>query len=225
MTANDSTHVARHDDHQLREFLAARRRGDVAGATRWWDELLTDNVDRVRGMVQAESWGRLSPAEQEDAHSAALLKIAVNMMETFLGTSMGEWVESVRTLVWGVCIDTQRSAARISARQTSFDGVRSQDLDDDRDPWDGPSRAAYDERESMRESEEADQELQEHGRGFFDWALPRLSDKRRAVIDLDRQGVPVDEIQSRLGMTRDAVYQSRHRGMQDLVKLRDQYLS
>ncbi len=53
-------YVGRHDDEKLRRFLVARRAGDEAGARRWWEELLTDNFDRIRGMVMLQSRGRLS---------------------------------------------------------------------------------------------------------------------------------------------------------------------
>lgn len=52
MAATSDPHtVARHDEHNLRQFLAARRAGDEAGARHWWDELVTANFDRVRGML------------------------------------------------------------------------------------------------------------------------------------------------------------------------------
>ena len=60
---------------------------------------------------------------------------------------------------------------------------------------------------------------------FLDWAVPQLSAKRRAVIELDRAEVPVEEMQERLGVSRDVVYASRSRALKDLAKLRDQYES
>ena len=60
---------------------------------------------------------------------------------------------------------------------------------------------------------------------FLDWAVPQLSAKRRAVIELDRADVPVEEMQERLGVSRDVVYASRSRAIKDLAKLRDEYES
>ena len=44
--------------------------------------------------------------------------------------------------------------------------------------------------------------------------------RRRA---LGRAGVPVDEIQQRLGVSRDVVYASRSRGIKDLIRLRGRW--
>ena len=65
--ARDPEHVGRHDEEKLRRFLVARRAGDEAGARRWWEELLTDNFDRIRGMVMLESRRHLSHDEQQEA--------------------------------------------------------------------------------------------------------------------------------------------------------------
>jgi DNA-directed RNA polymerase specialized sigma24 family protein len=53
--------------------------------------------------------------------------------------------------------------------------------------------------------------------------VPQLSPKRRAVVELDRDDVPVEEIQARLAVSRDVVYASRSRALKDLAKLREQY--
>ena len=60
---------------------------------------MSDNFDRVRGMVALQSRGRLSHDEQQDAVQRALTKLSNRMIETFRGISMGEWVESTRALV------------------------------------------------------------------------------------------------------------------------------
>ena len=102
----DPSQVSRHDEHKLRQFLAARRAGDEAGARRWWDELVRENFDRIRGMVILRSRGHLSPVEQDEALQRALIKLTNNMIHTFNGSSMGEWVNSTRTLVFGACVAT-----------------------------------------------------------------------------------------------------------------------
>jgi DNA-directed RNA polymerase specialized sigma24 family protein len=220
-TARDSNHVGRHDDEKLRRFLAARRAGDEDEARRWWDELLTDNFDRVNGMVVLESRKLLSHDEQQEAVQRALIKIASNMIHTFRGTSMGEWVESTRTLVRFACIDTQRRAAARSRHERSLDKPRRDD--DDSGRWDAEVYAAIEAARREQESLADDAEAIREGQAFLDWAVPQLSKKRRAVIELDRQNVPVEEIQERLGDSRDAVYASRSRALKDLAKLRDQY--
>lgn len=215
--------MGRHDEEKLRRFLAARRTGDEAGARRWWEELLADNFDRVRGMVMIESRRHLSHDERQEALQRALIKIANKMIYTFRGTSMGEWVESTRTLVRFACIDTQRRAAAISKHERSMDEPGRND--DEPSRWDAEVYAAIEARRREEEGLAEDEEAVRHGQAFLDWAVPKLSPKRRAVIELDREEVPVDAIQQRLGVSRDVVYASRSRALKDLAKLRDEYRS
>jgi hypothetical protein len=219
--ARDPHHVGRHDEEKLRRFLTARRAGDEATARRWWEALLTDNFDRIRGMVALESRGRLSHDEQQEALQRALIRIASRMIHTFRGTSMGEWVESTRTLVKFACIDTQRRASAISRHERSLDNPGRDD--EEAAGRDAEVYAAIEGRRHERESLEDDAEALRQGQSFLDWAVPRLSPKRRTVIELDRQDVPVDEIQRTLGVSRDVVYASRSRALKDLAKLRDKY--
>jgi RNA polymerase sigma factor (sigma-70 family) len=165
--------------------------------------------------VQLQSRGRLSPDEQEEALQLALTKMAVNMIRTFRGTTVGEWVEATRTLVKYACMDTQRRAATISKRERG--------LDDDAGRPDADVFAAIeaDRRERERRDEEAER-LRER-QAFLDWAIPQLSPQRRAVVELQRQGVPVAEIERRLGISGDSVYAARSRALKDLVKLRERY--
>lgn len=219
--ASDSHHVGRHDEEKLRRFLAARRAGDGAGARRWWEELLSDNFDRVRGMVVLQSRGRLSFDEQQEALQRALIRLANNMIETFHGTSIGEWVEATRTLVKFACIDTQRRATTISKHERSFDEPGRDAEDAGR--WDAEVYAAIEQRRREQESAEEDADSLHDAQAFLDWAVPQLSDKRRKVIELDRAQLSVEEIQQRLGVSRDVVYASRSRALRDLAKLREAY--
>jgi RNA polymerase sigma factor (sigma-70 family) len=219
----DPQAVGRHDEEKLRRFLAARRAGDETQARRWWEELVTDNFDRVKGMVLVESRGRLSADEQQEALQRALIKLANKMILTFHGTTMGEWVLSTRKLVHYACIDTQRRAATISKHERSFDH-RSRDPDDPQG-WDAELYAATEDQRHAQESVEDDAEALQEDVKFLDWAIARLSPKHREVIELDRDGVPVEEMQTRLGASRDAIYQRRSRSIRELGKLREDYHS
>ena len=119
------------------------------------------------------------------------------MIETFAGTTMGEWVSATRTLVRYACADAQRAARAISRHERALDP--GDDVAAPEEPA-GGDRA-----------------------GFLDWALPQLQGHRRGVLELDRRGCPVEEIMRRLDVSRDVVYQSRRRGLQDLVALREQW--
>lgn len=220
--ATDPDHVARHDAESLRRFRAARAAGDVAGARHHWERLLTDNFDRVRNMVDAESWDHLSRDERDDAVQKALIKISNNMIDTFRGTSVGEWVEATRTLVRHICIDVQRAAARVHKHEASL-GETWSGSDDERGRHDSDVFKAIERRRRFEAEATADAERLEERGDFLDWAVQQLSPKRRAVIELSRQEVPVPEMQERLEMSRDALYQSRHRAIEDLCKLRDEY--
>lgn len=219
----DSQHVGRHDDEKLRRFLAARRAGDEVAARRHWDELVADNFDRVCAMVALQSRDHLSRDEQDDAVQRALIKLLNNMIVTFKGSSMGEWVESTRTLVKFACIDTQRRAQTISRHERSLHRGGGRDDDDAAGDCDADVYEAIERDRREQESAEHDAELLGERRSFLDWAVPQLSDKRREVIELDRSDIPVDKIQQRLGVSRDVVYQSRHRALNDLTKLREAY--
>jgi len=223
--ASDPPLVRSHEGEYLRRFLVARAAGDRDGMHAWWEMLLVDNVDRVRGMVGAEARGRLSADEQQEAVQRALIKLARNMALTFKGSSMGEWVKATRTLVHGVCIDVQRDAERISRRERSLDaGWNSGDED-------GPGRhdaaIAKDAIEHQRLDDEraAEEDEFQLGRDFLDWALPQLSPRLRAVMELDRQNVPVEEMQQQLGVSRDVIYAARSRALKELAKLMEEYPS
>ena len=85
--------------------------------------------------------------------------------------------------------------------------------------------AAIEAQRREQESDEDDADALRERQGFLDWAVPQLSPKRRAVIELDRADVPVEEMQERLDVSRDVVYASRSRAIKDLAKLREGYES
>lgn len=221
---SDPPLVRSHEGEYLRRFLVARAAGNRDEMRVWWEALLTDNVDRVRGFVAAEARGRLSREEQQEAVQRALIKLANRMVLTFKGSSMGEWVKATRTLVHGVCIDVQRDAERVSKRERSLEAGWN-------DPDDGPGRydaaIARDALDAERERDELDYEevVFQLGRDFLDWALPQLSPRLRAVMELDRQNVPVEEMQERLEVSRDVIYAARSRALKELGKLLEEYES
>jgi RNA polymerase sigma factor (sigma-70 family) len=222
--ARDPGAVSTNESEYLRRFMVARAAGNREEMGVWWEALVVENVDRIRGFVAAEARGRLSHDEQQEAVQHVLIKLAQRMVLTFKGTSMGEWVKATRTLVHGVCIDVQRKAERISRRERSLDAGWN-------DPGEGAGRhdgqIARDAQDAERlkddlEDEEATFRL---GRDFLDRALPQLSPRLREVMELDRQGVPVEEMQARLGVKRDVIYAARSRALKELAKLLEEYES
>ena len=210
-------------EQALKRFVAARNAGDEDSAREAWGELITLNFDRVAGMVRAEAKGRLSPQELDDATQNALTKLLTNMMRTFRGTTMGEWVNSTRQLVHGVCVDTQRREVRHSENRSQLHAVG-----DDGKETDGftgkVNDALLDQAALAAENAEA-AEIYAIAAQFLDWGLPRLQGKRRTVLELDRQGLTCEEIQEELGVSRDVVYQSRRRGILDLIALHEEWVA
>jgi len=223
-TGTDPSPVSGNEGEYLRRFLVARAAGNADEMAVWWEALLTENVDRVRGMVAIEARGRLSSDEQQEAVQRALIKLARNMVQTFRGSSMGELVGAMRTLVKGVCIDVQREAARVSRRETPLEAGW-----DDEDDGGGRHAAAIagaaQDAQGIAEAQEDDEEVLRLGRDFLDWATPQLSPRLRSVIELDRGGVPVEEMMRRMGVSRDVIYAARSRALRELGKLMEAYPS
>ena len=205
-TPSDPQTVAKHDEERLRRFVACRDAGDVAGARRWWEELVESNFDRIAAMVALQARGRLSAHERDEAVQRAIVKIWRNMVSTFAGTSMGEWVNSVRTCASFACADVQREAARRTRREAALDEASDYQ-------W---REAAQ--QEHRRDGERAD------ARGFVEWSLPQMRNERqRLVIERSLDGVPAEEIASELAVSLPNLYQLRSRGLKDLAKLKELY--
>jgi hypothetical protein len=202
------------DDERIRLFLAARGAGDERAARAHWDALVTANFDRVKIWVQLEARTcRLDEEERDDALFRAIVRLSNNMIATFRGSTKGEWVNATRQLVRFACQDAQRRAAVHSGRERSFDPAEH----------DHEVYAALEQQRRAQEADERERDVLAEGRAFLDWALPQLARHRRGVLELDREGVPVEAIERRLGVSRDVVYQSRRRALQDLDKLREQW--
>jgi RNA polymerase sigma factor (sigma-70 family) len=198
--------VGKHDEERLRRFVACRDAGDVAGAHREWAELVEANFDRIAGLVSLQARGRLSVQERDDAVQRTIVKVWRNMVSTFDGTSMGEWVNAVRTCAGFAVTDVQREAARRSARETALDEAAEY-------RW---SAAAH--QEHRRDAERTD------ARDFVAWSLPQLSNERqRVVIERSLDGVPAEEIAAELAVSLPNLYQLRSRGLKALATLKELY--
>jgi RNA polymerase sigma factor (sigma-70 family) len=206
--------VASHDEQLLRRFAACRDAGDADGAMRCWGELLERNFDRVRAMV--DLWGRggrLSAQERDEATQRALVKLWRNMVHTFEGATMGEWVNATRSLVDYACRDVQRAAAVRSRRETSLDRQRVGDEGDASGAHDGfLAELAHEQHRRAGERGEAED--------FVAWALPRIRDeRRRLVLARTLEGAPAEEIAADLGVSAANLYQLRSRGLRELAGL------
>lgn len=186
-----------------------------------WHELAELSYDRVSAMVRVEAKGRLKPHELEDASQNAMTKILTNMMRTFRGTTMGEWVNATRRLVHGVCVDVQRRERRHSKHRSQLYASG-----EDGEQTGGLTRKVGEallERAALDDEKAEDAEQTALGAEFIGWGLPRLKGNKRAVLELDLQGKTCEQIQEELGVSRDVVYKSRERGIKDLIALREQW--
>lgn len=213
--SGDPPRVARASEHLLRRFVACRDAGDAAGAQEAWNALVEDNFDRVRALVdlRARRYG-LSPSEREEAVQLALVKLWRNMVRSFRGSSMGEWVNATRRLVEFACAQVQRQAARRTAHQTGVALAAPGEEDDAEDRrLDELARRRHDREDERREAAD-----------FVAWALPRIAnERRRTVLERTLDGVPAAAIAADLGVSMDNLYQLRRRALSDLAKLKELY--
>jgi DNA-directed RNA polymerase specialized sigma24 family protein len=214
---SDQGRVGMHDEELLRRFVACRRDGDAQGALRWWSALVEANFDRVRALVDLRAARySLSMTERDDAVSLALLKLWRNMIRSFEGATMGEWVNATRRLVDFACMQVQRDAARRGERQSSLDGPAGEDDEDPgRFEW---RMAKIAHQEHGREAERGE------ASAFVVWAVPQLkNERRRMVVERTLDGVPAEDIAGELDVTVENLYALRSRGLKDLARLRQEY--
>jgi hypothetical protein len=207
--------VGRHEGEHLRRFLAARANADADEMRRWWEELVIDFYDRMDGFVYLAHRGRLDDEEHETAVQLSLIRFSQRLIETFEGVSMGELVNACKTLARGICMDVQRTSVRTREHEglSIDDGWGAADEDRVAPRWEADEAADRFDR-AQRSAEVLD---------FLAWALPRVIESRRAVLELTFEGAELPEIADRLGITHDNAYQRRCRGMRDLTKLKEQY--
>lgn len=199
------------DEELLRRFVACRDAGDADGARRCWVGLIDANHDRIRAMVDLRaSRYRLSPTERDDAVQLALVNLWKNMVRTFKGSTMGEWVLSTRQLVDFACRQVQRDAAKRSGRQTSLDAGT------------GDSEAANPDWKLDELSWQKHRRDEERGEAsdFVAWALPQVDDERqRVVIERTLDGVPAEDIAQELDVTVANLYKIRERAVKSIGRL------
>lgn len=143
------------------------------------------------------------------------------MVDTFEGTSVGEWVNATKQLVKFACIDVQRREAAISKHQAPLH-VAAEDGEDAERLNPNVVQVLEDQRRDA-EADEREAEATAAQSAFVDDALSKLPGKQRAVLELDREGVPVEEIERRMEISGESVYAARSRGLKQLAKLREEY--
>ncbi len=216
----DSLSVGRYDEEHLRRFVLARKHGDATEMRKWWDELVIDFFDRMDGFVGAAHKGRLNDEEHELAVQMAMIRFSKNLIETFEGVSVGQLVNASKTLARGICMDVQEAAARHRGHVgVSLDEGWDRPADDD-----APAAAPAWERAEAQSRFEADERSRDVVE-FLAWALPRVNEKYRTVLEMTFAGHEVPEICKELGIQPANAHQRRSRGMKDLKQLKEQFES
>src|SRR4051812_46505720 len=161
--------------------------------------------------VRASRYG-LSPDEREEAVQLALVKLWRNMVRTFKGTSMGEFVNSTKQLVEFACMQVQRDAARRTEHETALH------IPDPEGERVDPRVDKLAEDQHRRDEERGD------ASDFVAWALAQLTiERRRRAVEDMLDGVPAEETAAELRVEMANLYQLRTRGLKDLAKLRGQW--
>jgi len=204
--------------------VTARELGDQRAVLDSWRELLTVSFDRIRAMVIRESHAQLSRPEQEDAVGLACQRLAAlaSRGKGFRGTTMGEYVNLLKRVVKGACVDVQRREARHSKHRAPLHASG-----EDGEEGERYTREAYEaivsEDEQREQALAAAEELRELGEDFLGWALARLTPAQRAMVECDREGLTVEQAMRRLGKQQNAVYKLRERAMTALRKLYEEW--
>lgn len=205
--------MARYDEEHLRRFLEAKAAGDPLAARRWWDELVIDFHDRMDGLVAVAHGGRLDADEHELAHQLAMIRFAQNLIHTFEGTSIGQLVNATKQLARYACMDAQRRAIAergpVAASLDEGDAGRGAQLV----RWEHrAAEHAYDDAQAGRDA-----------MAFLVWALPRIPEPQRRVLQLTAAGADLDAICAELAITGANAYQRRSRGMKALARLWEEF--
>lgn len=203
------------DDVRTKVLLAmlhsARERGDREGARRLWLQILLAELPRVRGIVAAQRDSSLPdsrvPREDVDDVVQEVFVRLHDKIDNLRGKSVGELRNFMRAAAVFAFKDYVRRHVRDDQhRHGSFD-ERSVD---------GGSTSTERELARLAERLAADDDEALIAREILHPALALIDEDKRMVLVMDSRGVPIAEIMEALGITRDAVYQRRKRGHDQL---------
>lgn len=194
----------------LRMLHGARDRDDRAEAKRAWEQIVLAELERVRGIVvlyrhDSLPGGRIPAADVDDVVQRVFLRLH-ERVDAFRGRSVGELRNFMRTAANYACLDHVGMVVRDEQR-------RAGSLDAGADDPQAVSRELLD---RLAASYAAADESAELAAAVIHPALAEVDDDKRSVLVMTEAGFTVAEIQERLGISRDAVYQRRRRGLQQL---------
>jgi RNA polymerase sigma factor (sigma-70 family) len=211
-------------DHLLlRRYAAARARGDRQSAAQVWEQLATNNFDRIQQVVKLFRFSpggpRLPEHEWGSAASEAFMRVLA-MGANFQGREAGQFYAALATCVQNSCRDYGRKELRHDKRKAgSIDTTF--EPGGEAGPYDA-ALAAYDAALRQRSTDAVEEErgrLQaEHVAG---WAIAQVpNDNYREVLEMTYlQKLAAEEIADRRGISVDNVYARRSRGVKELEKI------
>lgn len=206
-------------------WLAARDAGDHEGMKMYFGEVLAVNMPRLHGFVAGAAVGKLDHHEHDDAVSEACERLLRHVRHKFRGTKQEQFWALMRRVAVISCEEIRRRGARVHEREGSYDDTWASDEGEELGLY---GKGLYKAAElASLEDEEALERVEEQAEheAFLEWALPQLSDKLRAVAELDLAGTENEQIAAELGITLDTVYQRRRRYLNELRELGKSYPS
>ena len=190
----------------------ARDRGDREQARELWLRIVVAELERVRGIVRAYEHhalpgGRVPRDEVDDVAQDVFLRLH-DRVDSLKGRSIGELRKFMSTATKYACLDYVDAHIRA-------DKHRGGSLDAGADGVHG-GRASDRALAELAAQLAADDDAAQIARAVVHPTLALVDDNKRAVLILTLDGCDVPEIQERLGLSRDNVYQLRKRGLKQL---------
>lgn len=189
----------------------ARDRGDRPGAERLWREILLAELPRVRGIVASYRDpvlpdSRIPRDDLDDVVQEVFLRLH-DKIGNLKGKSVGELRNFMRSATGFACLDYKDRHVRDDKRRFgSIDELRA----------DGGPTSTDHELARLAERLAADDEEALIAREILHPALALIDPDKRMVLVMDSRGCPIGEIMETVGISRDAVYQRRKRGLDQL---------
>jgi len=188
----------------------ARHRGDRDQALEIWQRIVLSELERVRGIVRAYRHEqlpqqRVRDADVDDVVSTVYLRLH-GRVDTLRGEHVGELRNFMRTAAGYACLDYLHGVVREEQRRAgSLDATG-----EERGAVAGNSLERF-ALEAFEAGDAADRASEVIHAG-----LAMVDDDKRAVLVMQAAGCSMLEIQQRLHLSRDAVYQRRRRGLLQL---------
>jgi DNA-directed RNA polymerase specialized sigma24 family protein len=190
---------------------------DHARAARAWQHLVARRFDRIQIQIRAWRWPerdvRVHPDDRDDAFSRAWQK-AENMFHTHREPAVAAFDAGLRKAVEYACMDEcRRRMRREQLLAGSLDEpVAGDEGADERGRFD---RAVLARQREMEDARAVAGDLLEDVR---ECVARMANEDMRVVLQRTLDGADVEAIMAERGLSRDNVYQLRHRAMRQIRK-------